>query len=743
MSDTLLVFEGASLGRLLLGAGVLAVALALAWRGLRGGGPRRLLLGALRAAGLLVLLVAWLEPALQERLLRPEPRRVAVLVDVSASMALGAGQGTRAELVRDFLAREAGALEALGRRHALSVQVFDVRPRASSLEALSAPPEGEGTDLLAALAGLGADPAGPQAGGPPELAGVILLSDGADNAGLERSGPEVEAALRALPAPVNTFCACPGEAPVDLAVARLEYDELAFVRNAVELEVHLESSGLPRLTVPVVLEQAGRLLASREVELEPGRPARVQLRFVPDHVGKALYRVRVPAQPGELVLENNTRAFSVRVVRDKIRVLHVVGRPSWDERFLRQLLKRNPNVDLVSFFILRTVSDSPGVGPDELSLIPFPVAELFGEELSTFDAVVFQNFNHGPYQVSLFLPHLRRYVEEGGAFLMLGGDLSFGNGRYGGSELEAVLPVRLGLGDDLVVEQVRPLPSAAGSAHPVLALGEGDALWGRLPPWGAYHRAAGLQPGALALLEHPFDTLAGARTPLVAVREVGRGRTAAILTDGLWRWNFWYAGQAGGSPRPYHRLVNNLLRWLIRDPDLEAVELRAERARVPPREPLTLEIRHAGAQGRARFSLLDTERDQVVETRDLGLDGSGRQAVVLQGLPPGAYQASLEVELEGLPAARAEETFVVEGAGREALRPLPRPDLLERLAVASGGFAGRLPEDGLERAVIDPRPRLRVEASTTRPLLGRAWFLIGLVGLLAAEWFLRRRWGFA
>ena len=44
--------------------------------------------------------------------------------------------------------------------------------------------------------------------------------------------------------------------------------------------------------------------------------------------------------------------YVLKVIRDKVRALQVVGRPSWDERLLRRLLKRNPNVDLISFFIL-------------------------------------------------------------------------------------------------------------------------------------------------------------------------------------------------------------------------------------------------------------------------------------------------------------------------------------------------------------------------------------------------------
>ncbi|HOX46833.1 MAG TPA: glutamine amidotransferase [Myxococcota bacterium] len=752
MTDTVLVFEGAAAWRLLLGALVLAVALALAWRGLRGGGRRRVGLWALRAVGLALLGALWLEPALQERLLRSQPRRVALLVDASASMALPAGERSRAELVRGFLEAQRGALAALAPAYALETYSFDSRLRPESLDALGRRADGPRTDLLAALEGLAGPPAGPEDGDePPELAGVILLSDGGDTerlAEVQAGGPwppGVEELLGRFPAPVSTFCACPEGALRDLAIADVRYDELAFVRNAVELEVTLEAAGLARTQVPVVLEQGGRLLASRPVELEPGRSARVALKFVPDQVGKAVYRVSVPAQPGERVLDNNSRAFTVRVVRDKIRVLHLVGRPSWDERFLRQLLRRDPNVDLVSFFILRTTSDSPGVSQDELSLIPFPVGELFGTELGTFDAVIFQNFNHGPYQVSFFLSHLRRYVEEGGGFLMLGGDLSFGSGRYGGTDLEEVLPVKLSAGDDLVVEEFHPLPAPAASGHPVLQLGAGEAgaaaTWAALPPLGSYNRARALQPGARSLLVHPFAGEGGLAAPVLAIREVGRGRSAALLTDGVWRWNFWQAG-LGGSPRAYHRLMNNLLRWLIRDPDLEAAELRAERSRYSPDEPVRLELRHPGTAGQARLELQDATTGQPLERRALVLDEAGRASVLLERLAPGAYQARLVIEDGGAPVALAEESFVVEGAGREARQPLPRPELLARLAEATGGRAGRLPEDGLSLAPLDPRLRHRVEASVTRPLLGRAWLVCGLVLLLAAEWWLRRRWGF-
>ena len=110
------------------------------------------------------------------------------------------------------------------------------------------------------------------------------------------------------------------------------------------------------------------------------------------------------------------------MIRDRVRVLHLCGRPSWDERFLRSMLRRDPNVDLVSFFILRTETDEQPWTRRPVA-DPFPDQEIFEEQLQSFDLVIFQNFNYAPYGVEPFLPGVRDYVEEGGALAMIGGDL--------------------------------------------------------------------------------------------------------------------------------------------------------------------------------------------------------------------------------------------------------------------------------------------------------------------------------
>src|SRR4029079_12429237 len=125
---------------------------------------------------------------------------------------------------------------------------------------------------------------------------------------------------------------------------------------------------------------------------------------------------------------NNTRAFVLTVIRDKLRVLQDAGRPTWDARALRALMKSDPHVDLISFFILRTPDDLQLVPSNELSLIPFPTEELFAQELGSFDVIILQTFEHQKYGIRPYLENIRAYVENGGGLAMVGGDLAFSAG---------------------------------------------------------------------------------------------------------------------------------------------------------------------------------------------------------------------------------------------------------------------------------------------------------------------------
>ncbi|MCC6750862.1 MAG: hypothetical protein IT371_24605 [Deltaproteobacteria bacterium] len=736
-------------------AAVALAALALSAWGFRRVARRRarLLLLALRGLALAAALVMVLQPAIQLRSVTRVPNHVALLVDLSGSMALRDEQKgpARVERAQALLERSRPQLAAWERKRRVDRYAFG-----ADLRVL---PGADGTGLVAR------DPATRIGEALTELrkryhgvdlAGVVLVSDGIDNGrlGSGRLSPEGRQIVKRLGAPVHAVWVGRGEI-VDLSVAELHADGFAFVRNAVTVEADLAVSGLAVTEVPLRLELGGEVVAERRVRLERGRERyRVKFEFVPQRVGKYVLSVSAPVYPGEALATNNRRSALLNVIRDRIRVLQVCGRPSWDQRFLRRLLKRDPNVDLISFFILRTPASLALVPSSELSLIPFPTEELFEKELGSFDLVILQNFNYGPYGIGVYLPQLRQYVERGGGLAMLGGDLSFTAGGYADTPLAEVLPVRLlppELAADRLVstEDFRMRLTAEGKDHPILQLArsreETEQLLAVSPALAGVNKVAGLASGATALATHPaLKATDGQPMPVLATREVGQGRTLALTTDSLWHWAFLSVGQ-GGTRQAYDRFWRNAIRWLMQDPELKYLRVIFQRDTIALGQTLKATVRayqpdYRPAKGlKVRYELGPVSSGKTT-AKEAVTDAEGEVRLEYRPEAVGAYRLSARARIGGRDTSE-EALALVDAAGPEEREPRARPELLRELAAATGGRfleqADRLPD----LPFLEPRV-LHVNWRKDLELWSRPWWLAGTLFLLALEWFVRRRYGF-
>lgn len=122
---------------------------------------------------------------------------------------------------------------------------------------------------------------------------------------------------------------------------------------------------------------------------------------------------------------SNSASTVVNVVYSKSTVLHLALGPNWSLRNLRQKLKFWPNLDLLSFYIMRDRTSDQSIPPSQLALIEFPSERLFGVELSNFHGVVAQNFPFDFYLKMNEAQQLGQYVRDGGRLVVQAGPLSF------------------------------------------------------------------------------------------------------------------------------------------------------------------------------------------------------------------------------------------------------------------------------------------------------------------------------
>jgi hypothetical protein len=487
----------------------------------------------LRLGSLIVVLAALGNPMLVEEQRKPIADVALIVIDDSDSMSIG-DRRQQVQVAKEALKRSLGQQEGLEVREATlapsRIQLGSERPG--------------GTRLIETMRSALADV-------PPErLAGVVLLTDGQVHDVPEGLPPELGGA------PVHALIAGKkGER--DRLIVMEQAPRFGVVGREVTAKFRIEDQAGG--TALVTLSVGGEVV--RRLDVPIGKS--VELPITVGNPGANVVELEVAPGPNELTLDNNRAFFTINGVRDRLRVLLVSGEPYQGERAWRNLLKGDPAVDLVHFTILRTPMKDDFTPVRELSLIVFPMRELFEQKLKEFDLIIFDRYESGNLITRDYFRNIAEYVKAGGALLVSVGPVFATQRSIYRTPLGAVLPAApLG---DVLETPFKPKVTDIGQRHPVTANLPQAGDPGKEPEWGRWFRLVS------GRTEHGNTILSGAEDkPLVILDRVGEGRVAQLMSDHLWLWN---RGIDGGGPQP--ELVRRAAHWLMKEPDLEEEALRA------------------------------------------------------------------------------------------------------------------------------------------------------------------------
>jgi uncharacterized membrane protein len=695
-------------------------------------------------SGVLVL-GALLRPSWVSERSTPLGARVAVLVDGSRRLDLKSEKGTRREAaasaVKTIKSHFAGARLAF---FEFGNGVLRSLGNPGDRDSPLVPARGAtGSDLTAALEELGN-----QLGDKPSA--ILLITDGR----LSRPAPDADREAFLLPGALRGAALhvvdVGGKTPRDVTVLSVESSGNAVAHQPFTIQVELGCFGdLDCSQVPVTVREYKRgvsanVLANGVVNFAGAETARIAFELTLERAGSRVIEVSARTPKGDEVPENDTRMLTLQVLRDRLRVLHVAGRPTYDVRALRQWLKSDASVDLVSFFILRTDTDDTNTTDDsELALIPFPVDELFDEHLPSFDVVVLEDIDAERYRLSRYLDNLARYVEQGGGLILVGGPSAFGGGAYASSPLDRVLPVTL-VRSERPFDTVEFVPRITEAGRQAAMLSPLRALLGEaLPSMPGANSLGPARNQSVVLWAHPSRTVLPVRTggppgamPVLAVSEAKDGRIVALGVDGTHRLAFGRDAVKSGG-RAYGALWDGLLGWAIRDPRFEPThgELAGEcvakhgaHARIAlgtmTSGELTIDLERLDGNSTGRTRYRAAAREQTVVDVDLGT------------LASGAYTAL--VRLAEQPATRFDFACEEGGAAWADTRPDHR-----RLADLTALNHGKVVDPSDVRSLPIPPGTQVYESREVRPVLAVwIWALLAAVGL-GSKWFARRAAGYA
>ncbi|MFZ0495443.1 MAG: hypothetical protein WBE80_00470 [Methylocella sp.] len=582
----------------------------------------------LRALGLGLLLLAMTGPALVHEDRNPLKEVVAIVVDQSGSQTIGE-RPAQTEKARAELEKR---LNALG-----NVEVRMIESGRTDSEA-------DGTRLFTALnAGLADVPL-------ERLGGVFMITDGVvDDIPADAGALGFKAPLHAL--------ITGHEGEHDRRIELLEAPRFGIVGKDQTIELRVLDTADQSEPVVLKVRRDGNPVAT--IVATPGERLRVPVKI--EHGGPNVVELEVEVLPDELTAINNKAVLTIEGVRDKLKVLLVSGEPHAGERMWRNLLKSDANVDLVHFTILRPPEKQDGTPINELSLIAFPTADLFGRKIKEFDLIVFDRYSNQSVLPLIYFDNIVRYVREGGALMLAAGpDFARPEGLYY-SPLGRIAPARP---DGTLTERAfRAAITEDGAKHPVTrGLPGADQ---KPPAWSEWFRQVNAE------VMHGTSILSGAAgKPLLILSREGKGRVALLLTDQMW---LWARGFEGGGP--HLELLRRLAHWLMKEPELEEEALRAD------------------VHGHA----IEIERQSLkadVPPITVASPSGAEETVSLTPAEPGISRANVNAAELGLYRLSDGNLSVLANVGpenpREFQEVVSTPDRLKPLAEATGGTVRRI-----------------------------------------------------
>lgn len=391
--------------------------------------------------------------------------------------------------------------------------------------------------------------------------------------------------------------------------------QFGFHTESIMTNLHVKRSGnLEAVNIQAQVFVAGKIVESKNLYFPKGASEiNETITLQPLQKGSHLLSVKILDGRSHSTSHDSIQYQGIEILPDTKGILHLLGAPSWDGRFLRRHLKSEPKYDLISFYILRNPGDIQEVPERELSLIPFPVHRLFTEELKNFHLVIMHNFALFEFLAPLYQKNLVNFVKKGGSLLFIGGPKALSKMDLKSSPLKEIFPLNPKSRGSY--QNVSSLFSPVESSYNEEAsfnfsyakpseeqihfasvyldfLSLKNPLFERKNQKGlnVFSRGKLENTRATPLLEAQLEDKSLAPLALASYPE--KGRALWFLTDSLWKLAL---NPKGEAPRSlYNKLMSKSLAWLLRSETYKPLTIQQSRLEQKNRKSLSLHMKLSG-----------------------------------------------------------------------------------------------------------------------------------------------------
>ena len=584
------------------------------------------------------------------------------------------------------------------------------------------------------------------------VAGVVLLSDGLNNAGIPVR--EMREALDERNIALYPLAIGAEKPPPDVAIARVNAPRTTFKDDTINLAVSLHRHGHTDKTIKLQLMSGEELLKEEEVPPGDEEELVVDFSYAETNSGTRVYNVKVDTYEDEEAFDhNNEKAFTVNILEDRILTLCLDEFPRWETRYANMMLKRDKRVDLDTIFVASTQNRQLPVGAEKDG---YPDSK---EALFKYHIMVLGDVNPNHFSTKQ-LEDIRDFVVERGGTLIAMAGPHYMPAAYSGTPLADVLPLdRMGErggtnhvaiafdGEDLAFKEglYQPVLSQEGAFEEVLQVGNDPEktfeLWNRLPRLSWLKEDVTTARSADLLVDaeaHKGESITG-QAPVMAKSYAGLGKVLYLGSDSFWRWRY------RARWKYHHRFWGQILLWSTTGRTTGSdkhVKLMADRPIYAPEEPVVIKARLLDEKempllnADASIEIYDDE-DQLVKRQPLfHIENSGGEyRAEVRDLERGAYRIE--------PRVQELDHLEMEAEVRVDVRDLPTSEFID-LGLNMQGLqeisTNAVPfETALNTLDRIEKIDLTEETRSDLELWDTWWYLAIIAMLLSLEWMLRKR----
>jgi hypothetical protein len=777
---------------------------------------QRIVLLVLRSAALVALLLYYVHPQWEHFV---GSSRVAILLDTSSSMAIKesgdaplAGQSdtdttpTRLKKVLDWI-EQSKLVEALSEKHDVAVYSFDKTTKeigAKTEEIKPAPPQPDTPesatpqpvntvpDFTKTLLPTGTETQLGEAlqevlqreKGQP-LAGILLFSDGGQNAGRSVESP-IETASR-LKIPIYTVGVGLTKQPLNFRVGNLSVPERTFPNDPFKVRVPIEMLGggekitVPEIPVELYLQStamenaAESKIGEKKLKFDKERTLEADFEVKIAEKGKQRLIVRIKPPEDDKEPEDNAQKAEIEIVDRKDKVLFFASAPTRDYQFISAQVYRDKSMTCDVFLPWA----KPGIKQSADNVLEhFPQTKA---EMSAYDTVVAfdPNWRDLSNEQIDILEHW--VARQGGGLIVVAGTVHLADTVTGWvtdpgmDKVRALYPVEF-LAKQTAFEhryhgdaKASPLKfSQAGQdadfLRPMDNPAEARSFWNDFAGFYGFFAVKAVKPTATLLVSSTATEAAGQSGTLLAEQFYGAGRVLYLGSGELWRLRGIRNDGAKTSDDGEHfeKIITKTLRHIS----------QGRLQRESDRGSLTTDQKRysLGSTAQLRITANDASLNPLNE-QTVPVDVQSPSGIHLLAEAaidpnmPGSYSVHIPMSEEGqwlfrfkIPGTETELTRTVQAAMSDLERenPVRNESLLQEIAAKTGGHYFKdlevKKEDGKENpeaktdtaeSPLSVAALLKIRSQKAVPDAGMEQemlrvLLISICAFLMLEWTLRR-----